>query len=118
MAMPAVLPEAWYPQHVRLYLENAYYKVEGSITLPGSYAGLGGTDTSQNDTTGKYAFRGVIVGSNNATITNNSANPLISMDDSLRSLRFQCCPSQLSVAEVHWGTLETTLKSIIRGKNK
>jgi len=25
------------------------------------------------------------------------------------------CLSQLSVAEVHWGALETTLKSIIRG---
>lgn len=66
---------SWDAADVRLYLENAYYKVEGSITLPAAFVGLGGDE--DNDVTGKYAFRGVIVGSNNAEITNNSTNPLI-----------------------------------------
>lgn len=69
---------SWDADDVRLYLENAYYKIDGSITLSGGengFVGLGGAPN--NDTSGKYAFRGVIVGSNNATITNDSTNPLI-----------------------------------------
>lgn len=68
----------WTVDNVRLYLANAYYSLaassddqNGNIVLSDQFVGLGGTDT-----TGKFAFRGVIVG-NNRTIVNNSQNPLV-----------------------------------------
>jgi len=69
------LPD-WSVENVRLYLANAYYSIEASnITLGSGYLGLGGTDAS-----GKYAFRGVIVG-NSMTIVNNSSSPLVNVSN-------------------------------------
>ena len=71
----------WSVEDVRLYLANAYYSLasstdsSGNIELPSSYLGLGGTDDS-----GKFAFRGVIVG-NSVTILNNSQNPLVKVSN-------------------------------------
>ena len=59
------------PDAVVQYLCSAYYKIQGNIVLPADYIGLGST------TTATMAFRGVIVGKDNPTITNNSSNPLI-----------------------------------------
>ena len=75
--------ETWSLDNVKLYLANAYYKIGSNvtITLPSTYSGLGGTDSS-----GKYAFRGVIVGSAtagvpNCTITNNSSEPFVKVSN-------------------------------------
>lgn len=75
----------WSVENVRLYLANAYYSLapstdsSGHIELTGSYLGLGGTaDTTDN--TGKFAFRGVIVG-NSVQIDNNSQNPLVKVSN-------------------------------------
>ena len=76
----------WNKEYLRAYLANAYYKIipdEGnSITLPSDFGGFGAFDGSDNS--GKYAFRGVIVGngknsdgSPKTTIYNNSKNPLV-----------------------------------------
>ena len=50
----------WTEDQVSLYLASAYYMVMGDITITGTYPGLGASPA--NDTSGKYAFRGVIVG--------------------------------------------------------
>ncbi|WP_295090468.1 hypothetical protein [Ruminococcus sp.] len=50
----------WSKEQVSLYLASAYYIIKEPITIEGTYAGLGASPAS--DTTGKYAFRGVIVG--------------------------------------------------------
>lgn len=75
--------KTWSLDNVKLYLANAYYKIGSNvtITLPSTYSGLGGTDSS-----GKYAFRGVIVGSAtagvpNCTITNNSSEPFVKVSN-------------------------------------
>ena len=52
------------------HLCSAYYKVEENITLGKLFVGLGGSAKA-------YGFRGVIVGGDNVTITNNSQSPLI-----------------------------------------
>ena len=61
--------------NVRRYLAGAYYVITKDITLPatGSYAyiGLGTADSAE------YAFRGVIIGRGDPTITNESKYPLI-----------------------------------------
>lgn len=75
--------KTWTLDNVKLYLANAYYKIGSNvtITLPSTYSGLGGTDSS-----GKYAFRGVIVGSTtagapNCTIINNSSEPFVKVSN-------------------------------------
>ncbi len=72
----------WSVENVRLYLSNAYYSItsssddtNGNVVLSSNYLGLGGTDAS-----GKFAFRGVIVGSSR-TIINNSQNPLVKVSN-------------------------------------
>ena len=76
----------WSVENVRLYLANAYYSISastdntsGDIVLGSGFLGLGGTaDTTDNS--GKFAFRGVIVG-NGRTIVNNSQNPLVKVSN-------------------------------------
>ena len=71
----------WPVKAVRLYLESAYYVISEDITLNASFPGLGGVLKSGNDNaSGNYAFRGVIIGKN-VTITNNSQSPLISISN-------------------------------------
>lgn len=63
----------WSEEQVSLYLASAYYIVTKSIDIEGDYLGLGASPSS--DTSGKYAFRGVIVGASSdgsVTITNKS----------------------------------------------
>lgn len=64
----------WTKEQVSLYLASAYYIIKNDITIDDSnFTGLGASPT--NDTTGKYAFRGVIVGAKSdgsITITNKS----------------------------------------------
>lgn len=53
------------------YLSEAYYKIDGDITLDKDFAGLGGSSE-------EYGFKGVVIGSSDMpTITNPSQNPLI-----------------------------------------
>lgn len=52
----------WTEDQVSLYLASAYYLVKNNITIEGTYLGLGATPASDTNKTGKYAFRGVIVG--------------------------------------------------------
>lgn len=73
--------KTWSLENVKLYLASAYYKIgsNATITLSKDFDGLGGTDS-----TGKFAFRGVIVGSAtngvpNCTIENNSKKPFINV---------------------------------------
>ena len=71
----------WPVEAVRLYLESAYYVISEDITLTTNFLGLGGVWESDNDNaSGNYAFRGVIIGKN-TTITNNSQSPLISISN-------------------------------------
>ena len=60
------------------YLAGAYYVITNDIVLPSNYEGLGtfirdvaGTDNPE------YAFRGVIIGRGNPTVTNTSRSPFI-----------------------------------------
>ena len=75
----------WNDAQVSLYLASAYYVIKQDIIIDSaSFKGLGASPT--NDTTGKYAFRGVIVGANEAgtvTITNKSGRfqPTANDDD-------------------------------------
>ena len=60
----------WNGSQVRKYLASAYYQITQNIELSEDYVGLG---VAGDDTTGIYAFRGVIVGKNeNVTITNKA----------------------------------------------
>ena len=59
---------------VRKYLAGAHYVITTDITLPADYTALG-TVSSDSDT--QYAFRGIILGISNPTITNTSRSPLI-----------------------------------------
>lgn len=60
----------WKGEWVRKYLASAYYQITQNIELSEDYVGLG---VAGDDTTGIYAFRGVIVGKNeNVTITNKA----------------------------------------------
>jgi hypothetical protein len=76
----------WSVENVRLYLSNAYYSISnstdntnGDIVLGSSFLGLGGTaDTTDNS--GKFAFRGVIVG-NGINIVNNSSSPFVNVSN-------------------------------------
>ena len=76
----------WGKENVRLYLANAYYKIESNIELGSNYVGLG---CSTNSANGNYAFRGVIVGEQTSesdkspkwTITNNSPEPLVKVSN-------------------------------------
>lgn len=52
----------WTGDQVSLYLASAYYIIMEPITIEGNYPGLGATPSSDTNKTGKYAFRGVIVG--------------------------------------------------------
>ena len=61
-------------EDVRRYLAGAYYVITRDITLPSGYTALGTTDSEDSP---EYAFRGVIVGSGNPVITNQSPKPLI-----------------------------------------
>ena len=56
---------------VRRYMAGAYIVVSRDITLSKNYKSLGEVSSAE------YAFRGVIIGLDNPTITNNSPNPLI-----------------------------------------
>ena len=67
----------WTAAQVREYLCGAYYQIQGEITL-NSFVGLGAAD---NNTDGRYAFRGVIVGASGAKINNNSNVPLIKVSN-------------------------------------
>ena len=58
-------------EDVRKYLAGAYYVITRDITLSDDYIALGTV------TSAEYAFRGVIVGRGDPTVTNNSRNPLI-----------------------------------------
>ncbi|MBR0528557.1 MAG: hypothetical protein IJJ76_02180 [Ruminococcus sp.] len=53
----------WTGDQVSLYLASAYYVVKSDISITGAFPGLGATPASDTNKTGKYAFRGVIVGS-------------------------------------------------------
>lgn len=68
----------WELDEVREYLAGAYYQVSGTIILnSGSgYVGLGAASAS-DASTGKYAFRGVIVAINGGTIQNYTTVPFI-----------------------------------------
>ena len=76
----------WTAENVRYYLENAYYKIKNDIELTSAFVGFGGTSAG-TDNSGKYAFRGVIVGDKNAddtprfTITNKSNKPFINISN-------------------------------------
>ena len=77
--------KTWTLGNVKLYLAGAYYKIgsNATITLTKDFQGLGGTDS-----TGKFAFRGVIVGSTtngvpNCTIENSSKKPFINVANGL-----------------------------------
>ena len=60
----------WNGSQVRKYLASAYYQITQDIELSEDYIGLG---VAGDDTTGIYAFRGVIVGkSENVTIFNKA----------------------------------------------
>lgn len=52
----------WTGDQVSLYLASAYYVVKSDISITGAFPGLGATPASDTNKTGKYAFRGVIVG--------------------------------------------------------
>ena len=67
----------WTAAQVREYLCGAYYQIQGELTLT-SYFGLGAT-TDNSD--GKYAFRGVIVGASGAKIINNTTAPFIKVSN-------------------------------------
>ena len=74
----------WTLEQVREYLAGAYYQVSGTIILNSdSYVGLGasGDTAAYNNNTGKYAFRGVIVGVNGGTINNNTTVPFIKISN-------------------------------------
>ncbi|SEP90965.1 hypothetical protein SAMN02910289_00863 [Lachnospiraceae bacterium RM5] len=74
----------WTLDQVREYLAGAYYQVSGTIILNSdSYVGLGasGDIAAYNNNTGKYAFRGVIVGVNGGTINNNTTVPFIKISN-------------------------------------
>ncbi len=60
-------------ESVRKYLAGAYYEITRDITLSSDYIALG-TTTSEHP---EYAFRGVVLGLGNPTVTNNSINPFI-----------------------------------------
>jgi len=69
---------------VRKYLAGAYYEIASSVTIPASrFFGLGASNgaVATDNYESPYAFRGVIVGRNNAgvypTIVNKSNVPLI-----------------------------------------
>ena len=74
----------WELNQVREYLAGAYYQVSGTIIINNSsYVGLGasdGTEAYHNDS-GKYAFRGVIVGVSGGTIQNNTTVPFIKISN-------------------------------------
>lgn len=55
----------WTEDQVSLYLASAYYVVKNDIYINEAFPGLGATPASDSNKTGKYAFRGVIVGSSN-----------------------------------------------------
>lgn len=72
----------WNTTKVRYYLASAYYKIDGSFTLPSDFEGIGkpnATNWGSVETKGNFTFHGVIVGDSTSkpTITNPSNNPLI-----------------------------------------
>ena len=68
--------KTWDRNNVRKYLAGAYYLIDGNITLPSDFSGLGaGTDETTNY---DYAFHGVIVGKNSGT-TEAPAYPTITL---------------------------------------
>lgn len=88
----------WTREYVSLYIASAYYMITKNFTIEASdnYIGLGVSPAG--DTTGKYAFRGVIVGKNDGiTITNasslnsNNTMGLISMSNGcvIRNLKIE-----------------------------
>ncbi len=60
---------------VRRYLAHAYYSLNADIEIAAGFVGLG-SSVDDTNITGKYFFRGVIVG-NGYNITNKSSAPLI-----------------------------------------
>lgn len=70
----------WELDEVREYLAGAYYQVSGTIIINGNFVGLGAS-TASDSSTGKYAFRGVIVGINGGTIQNNTTVPFIKISN-------------------------------------
>lgn len=77
----------WGDEQVSLYLASAYYVVTTDITFnkEDSFPGLGASPTG--DTTGKYAFRGVIVGGSSdgsVKITNKSGRYQVTSGDNDR----------------------------------
>lgn len=76
--------EEWSLEQVREYLAGAYYEIDGAITISSAaYKGLGASDATaaNNNDTGKYAFRGVIVGVNGGSIVNNTKTPFIKISN-------------------------------------
>ncbi|MBQ6638904.1 MAG: hypothetical protein IJH82_09695 [Lachnospiraceae bacterium] len=81
----------WTLDQVREYLAGAYYQISGSIVLrsDSGYVGLGASSSTQtltiddnsNNSTGRYAFRGVIIGVNGGTVTNYTTVPLIKISN-------------------------------------
>lgn len=72
----------WTKEYVSLYIASAYYMITKNFTIEASdnYIGLGASPAG--DTTGRYAFRGVIVGKNeNITITNASSKKSVSNNE-------------------------------------
>lgn len=74
----ATLTGSWNTTKVRYYLASAYYKIEGTFTLPDDFEGIG-VPNDTNGVKGNTVFHGVIVGdsSSKPTITNPTNNPFI-----------------------------------------
>ena len=71
--------KSWNETRVRYYLASAYYKIEGTFTLPNDFPGIGVPNDSANTYKGNTVFHGVIVGDKTSkpTITIPNGNPLI-----------------------------------------
>lgn len=78
----------WKREYVSLYIASAYYMITKNFTIEASdnYIGLGASPAG--DTTGRYAFRGVIVGKNDgikitnaSSLNSNNTMGLISMSN-------------------------------------
>ena len=93
------------------YLRNAYYMIEGEITLGNTWAGLGeGPDS--NDGTGSRSFRGVIVGSKDKPATVNITTTKVSQFGGLIKYSQGSVVKNLTINYTTGFTLEVTSTAI------
>ena len=93
------------------YLRNAYYMIEGEITLGNTWAGLGeGPDS--NDGTGSRSFRGVIVGSEDKPATVNITTTKVSQFGGLIKYSQGSVVKNLTIEYTTGFTLEVTSTAI------